>query len=273
MATLRGIPARRCSHSTLGRIAEAITKPMNSRAMTIRIFHSASAATTIAPATRVAVAARRAVPAIGSRDSPIERERRPRRFRHGGSHRDGCVTRDGRNRAGSVTRDGRDRAGSVTRDRRKQMGASATDESESLRLEARRHGIVLAWPLLRALALAAAGGACLLAPWRAAAVAGAGLLALAAALAVAAVARWDRTRLVLTPHRLLVEHGLFRRRSAWVELGPGAVVEVERTLPGRVLGYGTLIAGELELECVPGWLVRALQQRHARSAGEHTFGG
>src|SRR5579884_563443 len=262
MATLRGIPARRCSHSTLGRIAEAITKPMNSRAMTIRIFHSASAATTIAPATRVAVAARRAVPAIGSRDSPIERERRPRRFRHGGSHRDGCVTRDGR-----------DRAGSVTRDRRKQMGASATDESESLRLEARRHGIVLAWPLLRALALAAAGGACLLAPWRAAAVAGAGLLALAAALAVAAVARWDRTRLVLTPHRLLVEHGLLRRRSAWVELGPGTVVEVERTLPGRVLGYGTLIAGELELECVPGWLVRALQQRHSRPTREHTFGG
>src|SRR5579875_3499094 len=256
MATLRGIPARRCSHSTLGRIAEAITKPMNSRAMTIRIFHSASAATTIAPATRVAVAARRAVPAIGSRDSPIERERRPRRFRHGGSHRDGCVTRDGRNRAGSVTRDGRDRAGSVTRDRRKQMGASATDESESLRLEARRHGIVLAWPLLRALALAAAG-----------------LLALAAALAVAAVARWDRTRLVLTPHRLLVEHGLLRRRSAWVELGPGTVVEVERTLTGRVLGYGTLIAGELELECVPGWLVRALQQRHSRPTREHTFGG
>src|SRR5579875_1911468 len=151
------------------------------------------------------------------------------------------------------------------------MGASVTDESP--RLEARRHGIVLAWPLLRALALAAAGGACLLAPWRAAAVAGAGLLALAAALAVAAVARWDRTRLVLTPHRLLVEHGLFRRRSAWVELGPGTVVEVERTLPGRVLGYGTVLAGELELECVPGWLVRALQQRHTRSAREHTFGG
>jgi uncharacterized membrane protein YdbT with pleckstrin-like domain len=150
------------------------------------------------------------------------------------------------------------------------MGGSVTDENP--RLEARRHGIVLARPLLRALAVAAAGGACFLAPWPAA-VAGAGLLTLAAGLAVAAVVRWDRTRLVLTPRRLLVEHGLLRRHSAWVELGPGSVVEVERTLAGRVLGYGTLVAGELEVACVPGWLVRALQEQQPRPGNEQTFGG
>ncbi|HZT53175.1 MAG TPA: PH domain-containing protein [Gaiellaceae bacterium] len=132
---------------------------------------------------------------------------------------------------------------------------------ESPRLEARRHGIVLAGPLLRALALAAAGGACFLAPWRPAAVAGAALLALAAVLAVAAVVRWDRTRLVLTRDTLLVEHGLLRRRSASVALGPGAVVEVERTLLGRLLGYGTVVAGELEVDGVPRRLARALLQR------------
>src|SRR5437868_4932756 len=48
----------------LGRIADAITKPRNSNAITIRIFQSASAATMIASATRVAVAAPRAVPPI-----------------------------------------------------------------------------------------------------------------------------------------------------------------------------------------------------------------
>src|SRR5690349_9262911 len=64
---------RRFSHSTLGRIAEAITKPRKSNARMIRIFQSASAATTIESATRVAVAARRAVPFI-SRGIPYQKE-------------------------------------------------------------------------------------------------------------------------------------------------------------------------------------------------------
>src|SRR3954454_19258201 len=62
--TLRGMPARRCSHSTLGRIADAITKPRKSSAITTLSFQSASAATMIDSATSVAVAALRAVPSI-----------------------------------------------------------------------------------------------------------------------------------------------------------------------------------------------------------------
>ncbi len=127
-------------------------------------------------------------------------------------------------------------------------------------LEAHRHGIALARPLLRALVLALAGGACFLAPWTATAAAGAVLLALAALIAVIGVARWDRTHLVVTGGALVVEHGFLRRSSASVSLN-GTVFEVERPLLGRVLGYSTVVAGELEIDCVPRRLTRALQQR------------
>lgn len=113
-----------------------------------------------------------------------------------------------------------------------------------------RHGIVLARPLLRALAVALAGAACFLAPWPGAA-AGAVLLALAALSAVVAVVRWDRTHLVVTGRTLTIEHGLLRRGTATVALEPGRTVEVERSLLGRLLGYGTVVAGELEIRAVP----------------------
>ncbi len=127
-------------------------------------------------------------------------------------------------------------------------------------IEAHRHGIALARPFLRAVVLAFAGGACLLAPWAALNAAGAVLLGLAAVVAVVGVARWDRTHLVVTGNTLVVEHGFLRRRSASVSLN-GTVFEVERTLPGRILGYGTVVAGELEIDCVPRRLTRLLQQR------------
>jgi len=126
-------------------------------------------------------------------------------------------------------------------------------------VEVHRHGIALARPLSRALALALAGAACFLAPWAAVAVAGAVLLALAALIAVVAVARWDRTHLAVTESAFVVEHGFLRRNSASISL-KGTVFEVERPLLGRILGYGTVVAGELEIECVPRRLTRALQQ-------------
>ena len=108
--------------------------------------------------------------------------------------------------------------------------------------------------------LALAGGACFFAPWTAAAALGALLLALAALIAVIAVARWDRTHLAVTGNALVVEHGFLSRRTASISLN-GTVFEVERTLLGRILGYGTVIAGELEIDCVPRRLTRLLQQR------------
>lgn len=127
-------------------------------------------------------------------------------------------------------------------------------------IEAHRHGIALARPLLRALVLALAGAACFLAPWTAVAAAGAVLLALAAIFAVVAVTRWDRTHLVVTDAAFVVEHGLLSRRTATVAFA-GTVIEVERTLFGRIFGYGTVVAGELEIDCVPRRLTRLLQQR------------
>jgi uncharacterized membrane protein YdbT with pleckstrin-like domain len=127
-------------------------------------------------------------------------------------------------------------------------------------LEAHRHGIALARPFLRAFVLALAGGACLLAPWAALNAVGAVLLALAAVIAVVGVARWDRTHLVVTDKALVVEHGFVRRREASISLN-GTVFEVERPLLGRILGYGTVIAGELEIDWVPRRLTRELQQR------------
>jgi PH (Pleckstrin Homology) domain-containing protein len=127
-------------------------------------------------------------------------------------------------------------------------------------VEAHRHGIALVRPLSRALALALAGAACFFAPWTAVAAIGAVLLALAAVIAVVGVARWDRTHLVVTGSTLVVEHGFLRRNSASISLN-GTVFEVERPLLGRILGYGTVVVGELEIDCVPRRLTRLLQQR------------
>jgi hypothetical protein len=126
-------------------------------------------------------------------------------------------------------------------------------------IQTHRHGIVLVRPFFRSLLLAAAGAACFLGPWTALAAAGAALVVLAAVLAVIGVTRWDRTHLAVTKNAFVVEYGLMRRRSASVSLN-GTVFEIERTLPGRVLGYGTVVAGELEINGVPRRLTRLLQQ-------------
>ena len=127
-------------------------------------------------------------------------------------------------------------------------------------LEAHRHGMALARPLFRALVLALAGAACFLAPWTPVWAAGAVLLALAAVIAVVGVFRWDRTHLFMTESALVVEYGFLRRTSATISRS-GTVFEVERSLLGRILGYGTVVAGELEIDCVPRRLTRLLQQR------------
>ena len=127
------------------------------------------------------------------------------------------------------------------------------EPGEEIRLNARPHGVALARPLGRALVAAAAGGVCVVlgAPvhW-ALAVAGAVVLALAALLALAAVWRWDRTEVVLTTEKLFVVYGILKRRAAAVRLDRIQAVEVEQGLAGRVLGYGTLVAGSLEIPYV-----------------------
>ena len=121
---------------------------------------------------------------------------------------------------------------------------------ERIRLDARRHGIVLVAPFVRASLLALCGVAAFLGGWPVSAVGGA-LLLVAAAGATAAVWRWDHTRVVLTADKLFVVHGTVRRRAAAVHLAKVQTVEIEQSLFGRLLGYGTLVAGDLEISAVP----------------------
>jgi uncharacterized membrane protein YdbT with pleckstrin-like domain len=116
-------------------------------------------------------------------------------------------------------------------------------------LDARRHGVVLVRPLLRALVLALLGATAFLGGWPVSA-AGATLLVVAAVVATAAVWRWDRTHVVVTGDKLFVMHGVVRKRAAAVRLARVGTVEIDQSLLGRVLGYGTIVAGDLEIRCV-----------------------
>src|ERR687888_2619725 len=122
---------------------------------------------------------------------------------------------------------------------------------ERICLEERRHGIVLLRPFVKALVLGAVGaglswiGGPLTIP-------GALVLACAAFVAVRAAWEWESTRLVVTTEKIYVTYGFWRRRAAGVRLARTRTIEVEQTLLGRLLGYGTLIAGELEVDYVAG---------------------
>ena len=128
------------------------------------------------------------------------------------------------------------------------------EPGEEVRLDARPHGAALVRPLTRPLALAVLGAMIAVVGsefhWVVAAV-GAAALALAALLALRAVWRWDRTRLVLTTEKLYVAYGIAQRRAAAVRLARVPAVEFEQGIVGRMLGYGTLVAGDLEVPYVP----------------------
>lgn len=134
---------------------------------------------------------------------------------------------------------------------------------EHVYVDARRHGVVLVRPLGRALLLALLGAIAFLGGWPVSA-AGAALLCIAAIGAVAAVWRWDHTRVVLTGEKLFIVHGTLRRRAAAVRLEKVQTVEVEQSVLGRFFGYGTVVAGDLEISCIAkpgqmhGLLTRAL---------------
>jgi uncharacterized membrane protein YdbT with pleckstrin-like domain len=128
------------------------------------------------------------------------------------------------------------------------------EPGEHVRLESRPHGAALVRPLTRALALASVGGGLVLFGGRVSwGVAGVGVLVLAigALAALAAVVRWDRTLLVLTSEKLFVVYGVIRRRAAAVRLSRVGPIEIEQSVPGRLLGYGTIVAGDLVVPYVP----------------------
>ena len=124
------------------------------------------------------------------------------------------------------------------------------DHGERIYLDSRRHGVVLLPALARAFLIAGIGGFLFSLPWPSL-LAGTALIGVAALLALRAVWRWERTHVVMTDDRLALVRGTLRRRTAAVRLERVGAVEVEQSLLGRLLGYGTLIAGPLEITYVP----------------------
>jgi len=125
-----------------------------------------------------------------------------------------------------------------------------TESDEYVYLDERRHGVVLMRPLTRALAFAVLGTTGLALGWPVS-VAGVVLLIVAAVLALVAVWRWDHTHVVVTGEKLLIVHGVLRKQAAAVRLAKVGTVELDQSLLGRLLGYGTIVAGDLEIACVP----------------------
>jgi uncharacterized membrane protein YdbT with pleckstrin-like domain len=124
------------------------------------------------------------------------------------------------------------------------------DSDEEVCLEARRHGIVLARPLFWAIVLSGIGGV-VSTTARPFSLAGAALIALGALVALRAVWKWERARVVVTTDRVVVVGGTWRRRASSVPLAGLGAVELEQTLAGQLLGYGTVVVGPLALEHVP----------------------
>ncbi len=125
-----------------------------------------------------------------------------------------------------------------------------TEPWERVCLDERRHAIVLSGPFARSLGLALLGAGGLRLGWPVS-ILGVGLLTAAAGVTLRAVWSWERTHIILTTDKLFVVHGTLRRRAAAVRLGRIGAVEIEQSLLGRLLGYGTIVAGELEIPFVP----------------------
>ena len=125
-----------------------------------------------------------------------------------------------------------------------------TSGAERVCLDERRHAVVLAGPFTRGLGLAGVGIGCMAIGWPAS-IAGVLLQVAAAWIVLQAVWNWERTRVVLTTEKLFVVHGTLRRRAAAVRLTRLGAVEIEQSLLGRFLGYGTIVAGDLEIDFVP----------------------
>jgi uncharacterized membrane protein YdbT with pleckstrin-like domain len=75
-------------------------------------------------------------------------------------------------------------------------------------------------------------------------------------LTVLPVVRWRTTHLVVTDRRVLLREGVLSRQDVDVPLHRVTGVGIRRSVPGRVLGYGTLVidteaGGALEFPDVP----------------------
>lgn len=120
-----------------------------------------------------------------------------------------------------------------------------SSRDEEVCLTARCHGIVLLRPLARSALLLMLGAALLRLPGVVPGALGALLTGAAAVLLFRAVWAWERTRLVVTTEKVYVVSGALHRRAKAVRLRAVDAVEVDQTLLGQLLGYGTVVVGPL----------------------------
>jgi uncharacterized membrane protein YdbT with pleckstrin-like domain len=69
-------------------------------------------------------------------------------------------------------------------------------------------------------------------------------------VALRAVWAWERTRVVVTSDKVFLVQGTWRRRAKAVRLRAIEAVELDQSLPGQLLGYGTVVVGPLALDNV-----------------------
>jgi uncharacterized membrane protein YdbT with pleckstrin-like domain len=133
---------------------------------------------------------------------------------------------------------------------------------EEVYLDARLHGVVLARPIARSSLLVVLGIAALLVPFAAAAVVGALLIGAGALFMLRAVWQWERTHLVVTTEKVYLLKGTLHRRARAVRLQAVDAVEVDQSLVGQLLGYGTVVVGPLTVGHIahPGDVCRLVER-------------
>jgi hypothetical protein len=128
--------------------------------------------------------------------------------------------------------------------------ARFTDPGESILLETRPHAASLGRQLLRAVAAVVVfgGGVWLTAHagglWRLLGLPLAVMAAIAVLGALRAVWRWDRTILAVTSEQIVLVRGGSRRSAVSLPLDDVRRLGVDQSVPGRMLGYGTIILAD-----------------------------
>jgi uncharacterized membrane protein YdbT with pleckstrin-like domain len=133
---------------------------------------------------------------------------------------------------------------------------------EEVYLDARLHGVVLARPIARSSMLLLLGIVAMLVPFAPAAVVGAALIAAGALFMLRAVWQWERTHLVVTTEKIYLLKGTLHRRAKAVRLQAVDAVEVDQSLVGQLLGYGTVVVGPLKVGHIahPGDVCRLVER-------------
>jgi uncharacterized membrane protein YdbT with pleckstrin-like domain len=122
---------------------------------------------------------------------------------------------------------------------------------EEVYLDARLHGAVLARPIARSAMLVLLGVVALIVPFTPAAVVGALLIAAGAFFTLRAVWQWERTHFVVTTEKVYLLNGTVHRREKAVRLKTLEAVEIDQSLVGQLLGYGTVVVGPLKVRHIP----------------------